>query len=151
MRNCDGCTLCCHIMAVGDINKEQLTDCQFQSGNGCAIYEKAGYPKSCKLFQCLWTIGKLPWEEKPSETGLVIIPARRGELTKGLWKKFRRGYLQIMARDPRFYLEEKNTIRIDELLKSNVIVLFERNNRRMIGDSNAVAWVTEIVQNRRTK
>lgn len=151
MRKCDGCTLCCHIMAVGDINKEQLTDCRFQSGNGCAIYGKAQYPKSCKLFQCLWTMGKLPWEEKPSETGLVIIPAKKGTLTEGLWKKFRLGYFQVMARDPGIYLEEKNAKRIDELLESNVIVLFERNNRRMIGNPDAALWVSNMVQSRLKK
>lgn len=85
MRNCDGCTACCTVMAVKDKltvtvgKKESEAEffkpwnqrCEHQTEKGCAIYGK--HPHSCAVFSCLWAHSdKIPEEDRPDKNGLLI-------------------------------------------------------------------------------
>lgn len=55
MRQCGGCTLCCKLVPVKEIDKRGGVRCQQQrTGKGCAIYQRAGFPISCQLWSCRW-------------------------------------------------------------------------------------------------
>jgi hypothetical protein len=67
-RQCGGCTLCCKLTPVKELEKAANTRCEHQrSGKGCAIYEKR--PRSCALWNCQW-LGN------PEETAALSRPDR---------------------------------------------------------------------------
>lgn len=56
VRSCDGCTLCCKIMEIEELEKPPGKWCgQCDIGSGCRIYD--GRPASCAAFTC----GYLSW------------------------------------------------------------------------------------------
>jgi hypothetical protein len=69
-RRCGGCTLCCRLLPVhhgaqgangrdlpGSWHKPSGQRCQHQrSGKGCAVYQRAGFPISCALWNCRWLV-----------------------------------------------------------------------------------------------
>ena len=53
MLDCDGCTACCKIMKVHELDKPANTWCaQCSIGEGCRIYDTR--PESCRVYACLW-------------------------------------------------------------------------------------------------
>ena len=51
IRGCDGCTLCCKVMAVRALDKPQGKWCPHcKTGFGCGIYEDR--PDECRVFAC---------------------------------------------------------------------------------------------------
>jgi hypothetical protein len=54
-RECGGCTLCCKLLAVNELDKRAGERCKHQShAKGCAVYQKAAMPASCALWNCRW-------------------------------------------------------------------------------------------------
>jgi hypothetical protein len=72
VRGCDGCTLCCKVMAVKPLNKPSGTWCQHcTTGAGCGIYERR--PAECAAFICGYlALPELSDEWKPSVSRLII-------------------------------------------------------------------------------
>lgn len=72
-RSCGTCNLCCTVMAVGDCvpePKPKNVKCRQLTVLGqCGIY--AERPQSCRDFRCLWLMGMLPEELKPSRVNAV--------------------------------------------------------------------------------
>jgi hypothetical protein len=57
-RHCGGCTLCCKLLPVVDLNKKAGERCAHQrSGKGCAIYHTSRMPMSCVYWTCRWLTG----------------------------------------------------------------------------------------------
>lgn len=51
--SCDGCTACCKIMKVRELDKAANIWCQHCIiGTGCGIYDER--PDSCRVYECLW-------------------------------------------------------------------------------------------------
>jgi hypothetical protein len=71
-RSCDGCTLCCKVMAIAELAKpkgEWCTHCGI--GKGCRIY--AERPAPCVEFYCMYLINPSLGEHwKPSRAHMVI-------------------------------------------------------------------------------
>jgi len=69
---CDGCTLCCKVMAVGSIEKPAYSWCRHcRKDSGCGIYETR--PAECSTFVCGWlSIPELPAAWKPSVSRLIV-------------------------------------------------------------------------------
>jgi hypothetical protein len=53
-RRCGGCTLCCRLLPVAEIQKASSTRCKHQSFKGCDIWHKPGFPISCTMWSCRW-------------------------------------------------------------------------------------------------
>lgn len=52
-RQCGGCTMCCKIMGIAELNKPRDQWCPHCSiGKGCQIYDSK--PSSCSNFRCVW-------------------------------------------------------------------------------------------------
>ncbi len=52
-RTCGGCTLCCRLFAIQELQKPRNTWCSHcEQGIGCKIYPQR--PESCKGFRCGW-------------------------------------------------------------------------------------------------
>lgn len=72
-RTCGGCTLCCKVLPVPDLNKDAGTRCKHSvMGKGCGIYETR--PRSCRSYHCLWLENEaaLPDRFRPDRCGFVI-------------------------------------------------------------------------------
>ena len=80
-RECGGCTLCCKVYAIPEIDKpggKWCTHCK--PGRGCTIHDKL--PKQCAEFNCLWrTQASLPAHWKPDQAKMVVtIHPRNGNI-----------------------------------------------------------------------
>jgi len=71
-RSCDGCTLCCKVLAAPPLNKpmgQWCTHCV--QGEGCGIH--ATRPEVCSGFHCYWLInGELGEEWRPDLCHMVL-------------------------------------------------------------------------------
>jgi hypothetical protein len=77
-RSCGGCTLCCKVMDVPEINKPRGAWCPHCiRGTGCRIY--ADRPSGCRSFLCGWlTNPRFGREWKPDRSKIVITVGRDG-------------------------------------------------------------------------
>ncbi len=71
MRSCDGCTECCTILEIMEVESFQWTPCKHQCDHGCAIYERR--PSNCASFYCLWLQGFDDEEQRPDRSGLLLV------------------------------------------------------------------------------
>lgn len=53
MLGCDGCTACCKVLNIAELNKPGNTWCPHcKIGSGCGIYDTR--PESCRVYECVW-------------------------------------------------------------------------------------------------
>jgi len=72
VRPCNGCTACCSVFGVHEIEKQPWTDCQHQIETGCAVYQDR--PAMCKSFYCLWQTGLGETFDRPDSIGVIFAP-----------------------------------------------------------------------------
>jgi len=70
VRACDGCTACCSVFGVEEIDKAPWVTCEHLNDRGCSIYETR--PKMCHEFYCLWQSGLGPDATRPDKLGVVF-------------------------------------------------------------------------------
>ncbi len=72
-RTCAGCQLCCHVMAVKELEKPAFNACRhLHVDGGCGIWGE--HPASCKTFTCLWRRSDLllPPGMFPADCGFML-------------------------------------------------------------------------------
>jgi hypothetical protein len=71
-RDCDGCTLCCKVMNVPELEKPAGTWCRHCAvGTGCGIH--AARPEVCRQFYCMYITNRnLGPDWKPSDAKFVV-------------------------------------------------------------------------------
>jgi hypothetical protein len=71
-RNCGGCTLCCKLLGVEEIETPPLGWCPHcDVGKGCTIYQHR--PTECRQFDCEYLLdGALGEHWKPSKCKMVV-------------------------------------------------------------------------------
>lgn len=84
---CGGCTACCTVLKIDDIDKPMDTPCQYCTGMGCSIH--SAKPETCKLFKCGYYSGKnVPDGLRPDKCGIIFIKKNdrifSGILVKGV-------------------------------------------------------------------
>ena len=68
---CGGCTECCWVLGVEELNKVHGQECPHRIKGGCDDY--ANRPQACHNFKCLWLRGLLPGDDyRPDRLGLVF-------------------------------------------------------------------------------
>jgi Fe-S-cluster containining protein len=83
MHNCDGCTACCKVLKIRELDKPAHAWCQHcQIGKGCGIYETR--PESCRIYECIWLQTQhlpkpIPCELRPDKSKVVIGTINHGE------------------------------------------------------------------------
>jgi hypothetical protein len=94
-RSCAGCTLCCALLAIDELDKPRGQNCTHcDIGIGCKIYDAR--PPSCANFYCGYLLNQSLGEDwRPLNCGIVLsfdpetnriivsVEAARGEI----WKK----------------------------------------------------------------
>jgi len=103
-RSCGGCTLCCKVMAVPEINKPRGAWCTYcVPGTGCRIYSDR--PNGCRTFLCGWlTNPRFGAEWKPDRSRIVITVGRDGN---GLNFQCDPGYPEAWRKQP-YYSQIKS-------------------------------------------
>jgi hypothetical protein len=71
-RSCAGCTLCCSLLSVAELEKPPMVRCSnCEAGQGCRIYVQR--PTECAQFYCGYLLDQsLDERWKPSRSGLVV-------------------------------------------------------------------------------
>jgi hypothetical protein len=71
-RSCAGCSLCCSLLSVAELEKPPLVPCgNCLVGSGCRIYPQR--PTECRQFYCGYLLrADLDSRWKPSRSGLVV-------------------------------------------------------------------------------
>jgi len=83
MHSCDGCTVCCKILKIRELNKPGNTWCPHcKIGAGCTIYDSR--PESCRIYECIWLQTQagekpMPLELRPDRSHVVIGTTNQGE------------------------------------------------------------------------
>lgn len=79
-KSCGPCTLCCKLLAVGELGKPMSQWCaHLKPGAGCGIYETR--PHSCRTFECVWLMDpEMPHRFRPDQTKVVL-----DQDPEGLW------------------------------------------------------------------
>ncbi len=79
---CNGCTVCCTVMAVEPLGKPFYARCVNELKDGCGIYEDR--PQECRDFICSFAAGLMgdatTW--RPDQCGLLFFLRR---FSDGLW------------------------------------------------------------------
>ncbi|ODT85904.1 YkgJ family cysteine cluster protein [Phenylobacterium sp. SCN 70-31] len=78
MKACGPCTLCCRVLAVGELDKPAGRTCAHQkTGVGCGIYETR--PSGCRTFECVWLMDpEMPHRFRPDQTKVVLDQDAQG-------------------------------------------------------------------------
>lgn len=50
--SCDGCSMCCTLLGVKELDKAPGVPCRHLKDNRCSIYDER--PPSCREFECIW-------------------------------------------------------------------------------------------------
>lgn len=70
--SCGGCTVCCRVMGVDDIDKAPGVMCvHCAEGVGCRIYETR--PRACMDFQCEWLKAAMPESLRPDLSHVLLV------------------------------------------------------------------------------
>jgi hypothetical protein len=71
-RNCNGCTMCCKVFEIPELNKPDGTWCgHCDAGKGCTIYDLR--PQPCRDFFCTYRIdADVPEHWRPDKSHLVL-------------------------------------------------------------------------------
>jgi hypothetical protein len=71
-RECGGCTLCCKVLAIPELEKPKDVWCRHcVIGEGCKIYEQR--PTPCREFNCAWLQSEgLPEHWYPARSKMVM-------------------------------------------------------------------------------
>lgn len=73
IRSCDGCTLCCKIIGIQELESPAGAWCRHcKIGSGCSIYETR--PGECRTFRCAYLVDPdLDETWKPNESKIVVM------------------------------------------------------------------------------
>lgn len=83
MHDCDGCTACCKILKISELEKPANIWCRHcKVGEGCGIYETR--PEVCRSYACLWlktqSLGRpISPGLRPDKSRVVIGTTNHGE------------------------------------------------------------------------
>lgn len=72
---CDGCTLCCKLFPIPDLNLKAGQECEYAiPGNGCKIYEDR--PNDCRKCECsYYQVENTSIDLRPDKCGVIFEKA----------------------------------------------------------------------------
>lgn len=79
-RTCGGCTLCCKLVGVAELEKPAGEWCSFCAvGKGCRVQLQPERPKTCGEFECLWLQGIGGEGLRPDRSKVVMATTKDGK------------------------------------------------------------------------
>lgn len=68
---CDGCTFCCKIFSIAEVNSKRGENCDFMCDEGCSRYDDQPIP--CSTFCCAYNqTDEAPIELRPDKCGAMF-------------------------------------------------------------------------------
>lgn len=130
-RHCGGCTLCCSILGVKELEKPPLQDCPHcEIGKKCNIYSTR--PKECIDFDCLWKAGKIPYELDPKKTN-VFLSDLKGDFEKiGMEIENNKIIVYSNPSSPTAYKEGKMKDFLNELLAAGAELILVKDGKKLL-------------------
>ena len=119
VKSCNGCTACCVLFTVPEMDKPRMTPCKHLCATGCAIYERSR-PAICTEFHCCWC-EEPPWGEELRPDRNKIIFMSRGTIPTSFGS--RRPVYQGCMFSPYSRLRRENQLLIQKLSNSGKVVL----------------------------
>jgi hypothetical protein len=106
MRTCGGCTLCCKLPRIAEVEKPRDVWCRHcDIGRGCKIY--ATRPKVCRDFECWWlTHEEMPEDLRPDRVGCYAV---EGEVLKIMMDPMALGYRVLDVLD---YFKDRHRVTV---------------------------------------
>ena len=71
-RECGGCTACCFIGGIPELNKPGHTVCSHACAQGCDVYGTPAKPETCDKFSCAWWNGIGSPADRPDLCGVML-------------------------------------------------------------------------------
>lgn len=121
MRECGGCTVCCDLFPVPQLDKEANQKCIHCQG-GCLIHETR--PQACRDFNCAYIQSNSPEDLRPDRCGVVFEKVSDRIFYGTAWKKMTeraqgqvraflgQGFSVVLATNvggvPRFYISPEH-------------------------------------------
>lgn len=132
-RECGGCTMCCKVMHVPELEKPAGIWCPHCAvGEGCGIYDER--PKPCRDFECLWLQddGRVLLDaDRPDRIGVVFWIATDGAVTKASGQL--RDVVIVAESHRNAALGGRARLIVESLLRTDVpIVIGEGNSVRAV-------------------
>lgn len=72
-RPCDGCTACCAVYPIEEVQSPAFVPCQYLGKTGCGIFGTTTRPPVCHTFLCEWAQGNAPAWMKPNQCGVIPV------------------------------------------------------------------------------
>lgn len=72
MRQCNGCTLCCYVGGVSELEKPPHTSCVHVTEYGCGIFGSKERPQTCNSFKCAWLHDIGGEKDRPDKIGVLL-------------------------------------------------------------------------------
>jgi len=100
MPSCYGCSMCCTMLSVKELDKPAGVPCKHLNGHRCGIYDER--PESCRKYKCVYLQSKTYGRRKftssmrPSKCHVIFEPTRgaTGGLLIKVDPKHRNAYLK---------------------------------------------------------
>lgn len=77
MNSCDGCTECCSLFEIQEIQKPANKTCGNCVDSKCSIYESR--PKACSEFKCIYIQSNWMEAIRPDKCGVMFSLSKSGE------------------------------------------------------------------------
>lgn len=139
-RTCGGCTACCTVMGVAELDKPAWQPCAHECAEGCAVYTTR--PQSCAEYSCLWLLDPQNLfrnMERPDRVGVVLdISDQDSPVTEHL------GQQAVLAREVRSGAFDESAAKamLDRLEKRVVVVRLTPDGvRRLRGPERLVRLI----------
>ena len=140
-RKCNGCTVCCTVFGVDELDKQPWTDCEHRCEEGCGIYESR--PKLCKTFYCLWQTGLGDMEHRPDHLKVVFAA------TNGILRATGQREIQAYEAEPGAFDTAPFLILVQRLRRNGALIIGHvydsPNEKRLMGNPAKVAQAKKIL------
>jgi hypothetical protein len=132
-KSCGGCTACCTIMGVAQLNKPHYIPCEHICPLGCAIYESK--PSACHMWECAW------------KSGWIYGDVRRRPDKLGVMFEFRivggSSFLWAYEVWPGAFTDPKVNQLLRRLQRKELLVMCRHGSMNITADSNVLEFLKE--------
>jgi hypothetical protein len=151
VRSCNGCTACCTVMGIEELNKPLGVPCWelCKDGSGCSIY--ASKPPSCNEFECVWLTDKQGLlfndEDRPDKVGLMFDHSYAATPTAEAIVKACEGRIAIVREVwPGAFREPKAVALLKRLAPFTVIILVKGGTANDTSEARAIMGPEHLVK-----
>ena len=135
--SCRGCTACCHVLEITEINKTVYSQCEHVCSRGCVIYEAR--PEECRGYSCLYLLDAMPPEFRPDRVGVILDIDTHGFLDGDACLTVREFIEGAVERDDVQQL-------INGLAEKQLVLVLTKDTRKLLGPAEITLPIVERIK-----